>query len=361
VALLRKSVLSVLAIARAGLAFLHFGYIDWIALQAVPWTSTGEYLAAWGSLRNVFRKDAVAAVLTVGFTGEPGTPISSGISVLRADSAAYTVASSETIGEDGTAIVSVQAQVAGTTGNCEIGTELTLGTTIEGVQSTGSVTGTTTTGVDTEEEEDFRARVISAFQETPQGGDADDYVLWALAVPGVTRAWCSPNGFGAGTVVLRFMMDNAQAAHGGFPQGTNGVSQFDQGPNGQPRDISAVGDQLVVADAIVSQQPVTALVYACAPLNNVLNFQISGLSGTSQATRDSISAAIADVLFRNGDPRGGTINRNDIDAAINSIPGTGGWLMQEVTGTVDGVTTTYPGNITSGMGALPTLGGIDYV
>jgi uncharacterized phage protein gp47/JayE len=44
-------------------------------------------------------------------------------------------------------------------------------------------------------------------------------------VPGVTRAWCAPNGFGSGTVVVYTMWDSAEAAHNGFPQGTDGVSQ----------------------------------------------------------------------------------------------------------------------------------------
>ena len=39
-------------------------------------------------------------------------------------------------------------------------------------------------------------------------GDNDDYVAWATEVPGVTRAWCSPNGMGAGTVVVRFVRDD---------------------------------------------------------------------------------------------------------------------------------------------------------
>jgi len=360
-AYLRKAVLRVLAIAQAGLAHLHFGYLDWISKQAVPWTATDEYQAAWGALKNVYQKDAVQAVLTVQFSGTVDTLISSGINVVRADGETYTIQESATIGGGGTAVVTVVDTVAGAAGNCDDGTSLTLATTIAGVQSTGTVTGTVTTGVDTEDQKAFGSRVIAAFQQTPQGGDSDDYVAWALAVPGVTRAWCSPNGFGAGTVVLRFMMDVAQAAHGGFPQGTNGVSQHDQGPDGLPRDVVATGDQLTLADAIVGEQPVTALVFACAPIENRLHFTISGLSTSSAATRAAIASAVSDVLFRNGDPRAGTINLNDIEAAINSVPGTGGWLMVQVTGTVDGVITTYPGNITGAMGELPTLDGITYV
>lgn len=70
---------------------------------------------------------------------------------------------------------------------------------------------------------------------------------------------------GAGTVVLRFMMDTAQSQHGGFPQGANGVSQHDQGPDGLPRAAVATGDQLVLADALIGLQPVTPAGGLCRP------------------------------------------------------------------------------------------------
>jgi len=326
-AFLRWAVLNVLAIAQAGLAHLHYGYLDWISKMAVPWTAAGEYLASWGAFRNVYQKEAVAASLTVQYSGSPDTLISKGINVVRADGETYTIQESVTVDSNGNAVVTVVDTKSGSAGNCDVGTSLTLATTISGVQSTGTVTGSIVTGVDTEAQDSFKKRIFSAFQQTPQGGDADDYVRWALAVPGVTRAWCSRNGFGAGTVVMRFMMDVAQAGNNGFPQGTDGVSQFDQGPDGLPRAGVASGDQLTLVDALINEQPVTALVYGASPIKNELNFKISGLSTSSTATRAAISSAISDVLFRNGDPREGTINLNDLESAINSVPGTSGWLM----------------------------------
>ena len=45
--LLRFSNLLVTSTVLAGMANQHFGYLDWIAMQAVPFTSTDEYLLAW--------------------------------------------------------------------------------------------------------------------------------------------------------------------------------------------------------------------------------------------------------------------------------------------------------------------------
>ena len=50
-ALLRYSNVRVLGDAQAGLAHLHYGFLDGIARDAVPWTARGEYLAAWGRSR----------------------------------------------------------------------------------------------------------------------------------------------------------------------------------------------------------------------------------------------------------------------------------------------------------------------
>src|SRR6478736_4591283 len=79
--------------------------------------------------------------------------------------------------------------------------------------------GDMTGGADTETDDQLRARVLFRIQQPPMGGDANDYVAWALAVPGVTRAWCSPLEMGMGTVTVRFMMDELRASNGGFPLG----------------------------------------------------------------------------------------------------------------------------------------------
>jgi uncharacterized phage protein gp47/JayE len=187
-------------------------------------------------------------------------------------------------------------------------------------------------------------------------------VKWARAVPGVTRAWCVPNGFGPGTVVLYTMLDDVEAGHAGFPQGTNGVSQFDEGPGGAPRDTPATGDQLTVADTIITEQPVTALLYSCAPIENGITFMISGMSTASAATKAAVSASLSDLFFRNGAPAG-TIDLSDVNSSIGSVSGTAGYLITAITSTVAGVTTTYPANtnLTNGAGQLPVLANINWV
>ncbi|HDR8930429.1 TPA: baseplate J/gp47 family protein [Burkholderia vietnamiensis] len=360
-ALLRFAVLRVIGKVQAGMTNLQFGYLDWIAKQAVPFTAEDEYLEGWAALKKVYRKAASQAQLTAQFTGTVGKVLSAGTSVVRGDGVSYTTSTTGTVGAGGTVAVTIVADVPGTSGNADPGTVVSLGMAVDGIQTAGTVTGNVSAGADIELDDDLRVRMLGAYQESPQGGDVEDYIGWAKDVAGVTRAWCAPNGFGAGTVVIYTMWDNAEAGHGGFPQGTDGVSQFDKGPGGVPRGTIATGDQLVVADSIVATQPVTALVYSCAPIANNLSITLSGLTSATTATRAAIFAAIADVLFRNGDPRAGTINRDDISAAIRSVAGTSGFLINLIQGVVGTTTTTFPGNITSGFGQLPVLANVLYV
>jgi uncharacterized phage protein gp47/JayE len=158
--------------------------------------------------------------------------------------------------------------------------------------------------------------MLLAYQAPPQGGDATDYVEWALAAPGVTRAWCNPLGAGVGTVVVYTMFDVAEVAFGGFPQGTNGVA------TAETRDAAATGDQLAVANSIYPKQPVTALVYSYAPAAQALAFTVAGLLPNTAAMKAAVTAALTGMLFAKANPLATTIiDQSDADAAISATPG----------------------------------------
>lgn len=363
--LLRFSALQILGTALAGLANEQYGYTDYVAQQAVPFTATGEYLAAWAALKNIFREAATqAGAVTPGqitFAAANVTPalqIQVGTTITRGDGVQYVTTALATA-SSGSITVSAEAVadptgLTGAFGNCAIGTVMTLGTSIAGITSTGSVTTAFTGGADLEGDTSLRARMLAAFQNPPQGGAASDYPEWALAVNGVTRAWCNPNGFGAGTVVVYAMLDSAESAYNGFPQGTNGVA------TGEWRGVAATGDQLTIASYIYPLRPATALVYVCAPTQNTVNFTISGTGSWSSATKALVTAAIQGVFVMYGNPIGpstgnlqpttsGTINLSYIESAIAAITGTPGFVI-----------TTPTGNITGPLGSLPVLGNITW-
>ena len=346
--LLRFSNLNILGTAVAGLGHLNYGYLDWIAKQSVPYTASGEFLESWAALKKVYRKTATSATGQVTFPASAGAIIDAGTEVIRSDSVVFNVDTTVVAGASGAVVASVTAAVAGATGNTQAGSLMTLGASIDGVQSRGTVTGVITSGADQEKDDSLFGRMLDAFQSTPKGGSGADYVSWAKAVSGVTRAWCAPNGFGAGSVVVYAMLDGANADYSGFPQGTNGVSSDDG--RSTPANVAS-GDQLTIANSIFVDQPVTAMVYVCAPIGSPLDFTITGLANASTTTRAAVEAAIADVLLEQGAPlnNGSFVELSAIDSAIASIAATAGFVV-----------TSPVVNPRNTLGNLPVLGAITY-
>ena len=354
-ALLRFSNMRVLGDVSAGMSYLHYGYLDWIAKQSNPYTATDEFLAAWAALVSVYRKSAtVATGKSVPFTGTAGSTIAAASVLNRSDGYQYTVDAEVTIGSTGTATGTITAVLPDTStdstgggedGNADAGTVLTFDEAISGINSTVTTTVAITGGTDIEDEEVFRSRMLSAYQETPQGGSDADYKKWALAVSGVTRAWVTRRLMGAGTVGVYIMLDSDDESNdSGFPSGTDGVSSSET----QYSAAVATGDQLTVADALYADQPATALVYLCSPIKTEVDFTIAGLSSVSDTIKSSIETAINAVFFSNGEP-GGTIDLSDIQAGIAGIDGTAGFLI-----------TSPTTNITMATGGMPVLGTITY-
>ncbi|WP_288935500.1 baseplate J/gp47 family protein [uncultured Sphingomonas sp.] len=352
-ALLRYSNLSILANILAGLATGHYGYLDYIARQATPFTAIGEMLEGWAGLKGVTRKPATAATGAVTFTGTVGTTIPTGTSVLRGDGYAYATSVDATVGVGGTVLAPISAVTAGTAGNAIDGSAFALTSGVSGIAAAGTATGPVTGGAEVESDDSLRSRMLLAYASPPQGGSASDYRQWALAVPGVTRAWVAPGGMGPSTVVLYFMMDDAQASHGGYPQGTNGVAAA------EARDIAATGDQLTVANAIFLRQPVTPIIYAVSPRANQLGFTIAGLVGASATLKGAIASAITRALLASAVP-GGVTNMSTVEAAIAAVNGSAGFVITSVTASAGTVTPGAAGNIVSNAGCLPALGGISW-
>ncbi len=352
VALLQKAILRYIAYAQAGVGYEHYSELDYLSLQAVPWTAADEFLEGWASLRGIIREAATATIGTTTYAVTPGTTdigIPAGTPVNRGDGVAYTTTAAAV--QSGSSVtVTMQATAAGSAANFDAGTVFLLGAQIAGLQSQSTASAQVTAGTDQETDDSLRTRMLQAYAAPPQGGDMSDYVEWALAVPGVTRAWVAPNLLGAGTVSVYFMMDEAEAAHGGFPQGTTGVAA------NEPRDTAATGDPLTVANALFPKRPVTALVYAAIPADEPVNFTVADLGvNNTTAMQASIQEALADMFLRLGNV-GGTvvpetgaawpaIEPDDWYAALEAIPGLSGFKV-----------TAPAAAITPGTGQLFTVG-----
>lgn len=354
-ALLRYSNMRVLADADAGLAHLHYGYLDYIALQSTPFNATDEWLSGWAGLKSVYQNPAnPASTPSYEFSGTAGTPVNKGAVLRRGDGYLYGLEENVTIGGNGKGVGKLTAILpdiidaptgGGIDGNADAGTTLTLDVSLPGIDASGVMLEPATGGADIETQESFRARMLLAYQKPPQGGSDTDYEQWALAVPGVTRCWVKRRLMGAGTVGVYIMCDGNDETNHGFPVGTDGISQLDDW--GAQK---ATGDQGRVADYIYPRAPVTALVYVCSPVAKTVDFEISGISHVGSDITAAIAAAIDNVFFEGGTPVGnGRIFLSDLNRAIGDIEGTAGFIL-----------VSPSTNIDLGVGELPVRGEVKY-
>ncbi len=321
---LRRADAEVYARVMGGVAHGLYGFIDWLSAQLLYDTAEAEYLERWCSIWGVSRKPAAAATGSVTFAVQSGATVPAGTLLQALDGVQYTTTADSTPASAGSATAPVQAVLAAAAGNRAAGQGVSLVSPVAGVQSTATA-GDLVGGADVETDEALRDRLLSRIQQPPQGGAAYDYVAWALAVPGVTRAWVYPAEQGLGTVTVRFVRD---------------------------LDASLIPDAGEVADVqahIEARRPVTAQVTVLAPVAVPLNFSISGLVPATAAVQAAVQAELQDLLLREATP-GGTVLLSHIRAAISAAAGEEDYTLVAPTT-----------NVANTIGNISTMGSVTWL
>jgi uncharacterized phage protein gp47/JayE len=218
------------------------------------------------------RKAATLATGTATFTGTSGTVLPAFSQI--AGGAGYETTADITIGS-GPTNGPVSAVTPGRDSNLDAGTALALASPPIGVDSTVTIVEMNG-GTDAETDDELRARILQRIRNPPMGGDADDYVAWALSYPGVTRAWAAPEEMGIGTMTARFLMDDLRADNDGWPE---------------PQDI------LDVQDYLESVRPVTVKdFWAEAPIKQFIDVTIGNLVPNTDEARAEIESSLQAML-----------------------------------------------------------------
>jgi uncharacterized phage protein gp47/JayE len=266
---------------------------QWIVRQIFPDTADTEFLELHARLRDINRKAASAATGTITFTGADGSTIPTGTQAQTAGGTLYATTAEGTI-SSGTATVAAQALVAGSAGNQEAATALTLISAPAGIDGTAAI-ATMTGGADTETDAALLARLLDILRNPPAGGNAFDYRRWALEVSGVVWAKVYPHRRLIGAV------DVAITAAGGVPS-----------------------SQLIaeVQDYIDARRPAACkntLVFAPTPLtvDVTVNVTVSGID------LPTATARIEDALeeFFSYIQPGDTVYKSQIEGIISGIVG----------------------------------------
>ena len=321
---LRNSAIGVINRVMAGGLSSLYKYAEYLSNQWWPDQADEEFLPLHGARWGRNRLSAAAATGSVRFTGAIGASIPLGTVVQRSDAAQYATTADGVIAVSGVAIITVQAVEAGQAGNAVIATALTLTSPIVGVDSVATAKTALASGADVEAIEAWRARILARIRKPPQGGADFDYVDWALAVPGVTRAWVYPGEQGAGTVVVRFVRDDDAAI------------------------IPDAGEVAAMQSAIDAVRPVTATTYVMAPIPKTQNFQIQ-LTPNTASTRAAVVAELQALYQRQGTPGGTMLISHQREAISTSAGETDHLLLAPAT------------NQAHAPGQIPTLGTITWL
>lgn len=283
---MRWSTVPVLCRVIAGVSHTLHGFIAFVLRQCFTTTAEGKYLERRASEYGIYRKAATAATGEVTFTGAGTVP--SGTQLQAEDETVY-VTTSDTVELK----APIAAAEAGAAGNAQAGMELTLVSPVPGIMST-AVAGELAGGADAEDDESLRDRLLQRQKNPPRAGTKADYVSWALAVSGVTRAWCYPHELGQGHVTVRFM--------------TDGMTE-----NGIPNQTMIER----VTDYIEHQMPVTAVLHVEAPIPKKLDITLD-VFPEDEKIKAKIQIAIEGVILSEAVP-GGPILRTSLDRAISSV------------------------------------------
>lgn len=309
-----NSVLRVMADAMSGLGHLTLRYVDWLARQLLPDTAEKEWLDRHGDIWLVNadgshgRKNAAFAAGPITMTGTNGTLVASGTTLQSSAGVGYETTEQITVGVTATQ-VAVRALDAGAIGNLAVGETLGLTDDVSGIDSEAIVVAVTG-GVDEESDPDLLARILFRIQQPPMGGDASDYVDWATAVAGVTRAWAAPLEMGIGTMTVRFMMDDLRASVNGFPLAA---------------DIANVTTYIDIKRPVAIKDR-----WVLAPIPEHIDFTVTELDVDSVSVRSAIEVAVRAILREKAAPAHAvngilqpaqTIYRSWVSEAISNVQG----------------------------------------
>jgi uncharacterized phage protein gp47/JayE len=299
-----NSALRIMSDTMAGLAHLTMLYLDWLAKQLMPDTAEKEWLDRHGNIwlvnadGSTGRKSATYANGTVQFEGNVGVVAPVGTTMTGGNGVEYQTVTEAMIASGGLGTAEAVALTAGAISNLPDGDTLGITPQITGI-TIATLLGDMSGGVDTETDDQLRERVLFRIQNPPMGGSQADYVRWAMAVPGVTRAWAASE-IGPGSMTVRFLMDDIYPDNYGLP---------------------TAADIQVVSDYVNLKRPVT--VYDCfvfAPVLLFYDITIRNLTTDTPTVRAHIEASIRDMEFVRSKP-GQTMYRSWVDEAISQAVG----------------------------------------
>jgi uncharacterized phage protein gp47/JayE len=279
-AALARNNLAPVAKILAGFNFDLERFAAWAADQRFVATCDADQLDRHGAEMKpaVPRKEAAAARGPVTVTAIGPVTLATGATLLRSDGAAFSVDAGIVLAGSGTATVQVTAMPSsiGADGATAAGTALGAASGLTGTASFAVAAAGLGGAADPEADGAYRARLLFAKAFPEHAGAPPDWLRYTLAVPGVTRAFIDPLGFGRGTVVVYPFFDLTR-------------------PNGIPLE----SDRAAVLSALMLARPGAGLPVVRIAQAVPVNVTVQNLAPDTPEVRQAVAAEIATSFFVN--------------------------------------------------------------
>ncbi len=272
-------------------------------------TTFGQYLDLRCEEYGTTRRPAVKATGQVTITGTPGTVIPAGTQVSTASSEAapavfFVTTAEAVIGSGGAVTADIEAVEPGTKGNVAADTIKLLANPVTGVTAVTNP-APTSGGLDEEDDESLRARLLELARRDEGDGNVADYIIWAKEVLGVGQVYVEPLWQGPGTVRV-VVLDS----EGNIPS---------------PALVAAVQEHLDPGQqgTGLGRAPIGAKVTVQAPREITLTVTVPQLqiepNHDANLVRQNLEAAVR--AYGVSVSPGGVIRIKEIEAAIASVDG----------------------------------------
>lgn len=304
---------------------------EWVYRQVFASTADRQHLERQAYEFGIARKQAASATGPILTTGTADAVYPGGIAWLSGATTYRSNGDARAAG-NGDLIVYVYAELAGAAGNRDEDEVLTLADAAlfptlgaSGAVMSGGLGG----GADIETDDSLRARVLDRKRRPPQGGAYSDYEQFALAVPGVLKAWAWPFADGPGTVGLWFLFA------------------------GRTNFIPTAADVAEVADRLAARRLIRAGLSVSSPNPTPLDVTISGLASDTVDVRARIEAALRDMLFERARP----------GVAVEAFVLSRSWISEAISGAIGEdrhVLVSPADDLTYVGGDYPVVGSVIY-
>lgn len=187
----RQAFARVMAICQAMTATGQYKYAAERIRQSLVISADLEGLQYIGQQYGVDYKYATPSEIQVTLIGNTGTLVTSdNYWIGDSNGVRYELdADVELTGSTTSVVMTAIESDAGSIGDLESGEHVTVGNIVSGLRDYGLVTATNVEGVDDEDVEDYRARLLNVLRSKGGGGNSADYRRWAEETPNVIRAY----------------------------------------------------------------------------------------------------------------------------------------------------------------------------